>query len=388
MIIEKVSTCGFDKLYDMHVTSKSDNMVKAIKDNDLRTFYMKKRDLFLNNLSISFVISDINAIEVLMLRRMTKYITIKDEYTDNMYKEENYPVRFNGINTVLDLANKINQDDDIKDNANNYILPMGCIKYKLLCTFKGTGILAVTNSFIEKAFIDGETIMTSFKETVLNKNLADNLLENLYQTLQTNMYDFDQYTDFALIKHYFNYVNIDKTCVVSQINFPGGQVDLCGSDKNKLNIQLAKLISNVKEHKETDIDFIVTICSTFRVFCEFFIKTDFITSYEDFKAIADADDINIPFDIKDKYAERIRDVLKPAIDFRKSIKNDSKDNMHKPCLIIDGQNIKFNLKIPANLDAILKDGKFDVMNSSIVGPIVLETVKSVNNIRKIYKNHL
>lgn len=388
MVIEKVVTCGFDKLYDMYQTSKTDKNKIADGTTDFRAFYMKKRDLFLANTSVSFIISDINIIETMMLRRMSKFITIKEEYISNIYKPEQGIGRFNGINDVIQLADTINDDSDIKDDSKNHILPVGCIKYKLLCSFKGAGVLAVTNSFIEKAFVDGDKTMTEYKEEVVGRNLANNLLENLYQTLQTNMYDFDQYTDFALIKHYFKYVDIDKTCLVSQVNSPGGQLDLCGSDKGRLNSQLAKLINNVKKYKETDIEFILTICSTFRVFSEFFIKTDFIVSYEDFKVIANDEDINIPFDIKDKYAERIKECLKPIVDFRKSIKNNSKDNMHKPCLIIDGQNIKFNIKIPANIEELIKDGKFDVMDSDIVGAIVMSIIGNINNIRNIYKNHL
>lgn len=388
MIIEKVVTCGFDKLYDMYQTSKNDKKNAVDGATDFRAFYMKKRDLFLANISVSFTISDINIIETMMLRRMSKFITIKEEYIDNIYKIEQGVGRFNGINDVIKLTNTINEDSDIKDDSKNNILPIGCIKYRLLCSFKGAGVLAVTNSFIEKAFVDGDKTMSTFKEDVVGRNLANNLLANLYQTLQTNMYDFDQYTDFALIKHYFNYVNIEKTCLVSQVNSPGGQLDLCGSDKGKLNSQLAKLINTVKEYKETDIDFIVTVCSTFRVFSEFFIKTDFVIAYEDLKVIADNEDISIPFDIKDKYSERIKECLKPIVDFRKSIRNDSKDNMHKPCLIIDGQNIKFNIKIPANIEELIKDGKFDTMDSDIVGDIVLDIITNINSIRNIYKNHL
>lgn len=388
MIIEKVTTCGFDKLYDMYQTSKSDKNNVTAGNNDFRAFYMKKRDLFLNNLSVSFIISDINIIETMMLRRMSKFITIKSEYISNLYKFEKNATRFNGINDVIGLSAAINDDSDIKDDAANHILPVGCIKYRLLCTFKGSGVLAVTNSFIEKAFVDGEKTMTEFKEEIINKNLANNLMANLYQTLQTTMYDFDQYTDFALIKHYFNYVNIDQNCIVSQINSPSGQVDLCGSDKTKLNNQVARLINNVKEHKESDIDFVVTICSTFRVFAEFFIKTDFVTAYEDLKVIANDEDINLPFDIKDKYSERIKELLKPIVEFRKNIRNDSQDNMHKPCLIIDGQNIKFNIKIPANIEELIKDGKFDVMDSSVVGDIVVKAITNINSIKNIYKNQL
>ena len=108
MIIQKVMTCGFDKLYDMYQTSKNDKKNTNGSSNDFRAFYMKKRDLFLSNLSVTFIISDINIIETMMLRRMTKFITIKEEYINNLYKQDKEPNKFIGIEKVINLAKEIN----------------------------------------------------------------------------------------------------------------------------------------------------------------------------------------------------------------------------------------------------------------------------------------
>lgn len=396
MKIERVSACGFDKIYDLYQTSRSE-LKGELKDSKLhasRGFYMKKRDYLLNNTSASFVISDINIIELLILKKLTNKITILDRNIVNMYNSEKEPERNIEISKLLKLTNDINSDEDINNDISNYIIPVGCIKHTILCTFKGTGILAVTNSFLEKLFMEstgnnGETkIMDIYKEDVINKNLANNIIKNIYPLLQTTMYDFDQYTDFTLIKNYFNYVNINKPCVVAQVNSPGGQLDLCGSNKTTLNYQLANVIKAVKEFKETDMDYIVTIYSTFLVFSEFLIKTDFVTCYEDLKVIANDEAIYLPFEVKQKYQERINDALVPTVNFRKSIANDDFNNMHKPCLILSGQYIKFNIKIPANIEELIKDGKFDVMDTNIVGDIVIDIINKINAVRKIYKNNL
>ena len=370
MKIMNVSLSGLDRLFEGY---------RHAADENRRTAYGRNITAFLNHCLISFEISELTTIEMYYLKHFSSSIHILDKTFSNFINaEKEYDIN-QKISGLLMLHDELINDSDIDDSVNSItnILPIGCTSYKVIANFKGPSIMSITGGFVEKIFTSEDGLDDIYIGNSLMVDRISRLFYESFYSFIANKYgEIDLVTEFMTTRKFYNYS--ENICDLAYLNTPYGEITFFETDQDKL----AKQLKSIKEKQKNSpywvekLMYVTFICNTtFDVFMDMYLNTNYVVDHEDLKIILANDSVSLSDNIVDKYKARISNSMDYLLSYKKGLINSDSMDLNKLNFIFNGNKIKYSLQIP--LSNIIE---FTNQYNSTID----EIIHALNTIRSIY----
>lgn len=372
MEFKSVNVCGLDRIY---------NALMNIGNNQLS----EGMDVLLNHISVSFLIKDINALELIFLKEFctdVKVISQNLPYTDNSFDNLEDTVK-----NLRKLSDQIVSDMDVSEDSNPYnAIPLYMVKYKVIATFKGMNITSITGSIFKRLFINKEAkegeppYYSEYPEDEMENILIRKFMTEFYRYMSDKLSTIDIASQFQLHHNFFNIIkSSNNNIALSHINTFGGDINFTNNTPEKLNSSINKIkLFNVKNKSLNTIDnsyYYFTVKSTLSTYIVFKCIVDYVCSSENIQPLKEIDVCNIADDIRIKYQNRILELISDILTYRSEL--DDKD-IHKYMILLSGQYIMYNIKVPATFD--IEEFRTKVGRIQMVDSEIESIIGSINNI--------
>lgn len=342
MIINNITLCGFDKLFEGY---------KEAFDNG-RTGFTTKLYTFLNHVMATFDLKGVTGIELYYLKTFASSITIID---DDLYTIGDDGAIGALSEELIQLTSEISHDPDMKplynDNIQN-INMIGSLACRVIATFTGPAILSITGAYTDSLFKTNNVYDDIYAgNDVIGKRIAPMFSKSFYEYAYNRLSEFDLTAEFILNRKYYQYN--DDMCSLADVIGPYGEITFFGNDETGLMQQ----IKNFAETKKSisampiitdsffdEVRLTFSITSTFQTFLYLYTRTNYVNEHENLKVVFKNPDVLLSTNVKMKYQTRLNDIIqqintiKEKKDFVKSLKDLN--------LIFLGTPIKYNIQIP------------------------------------------
>ena len=408
MIINSVTLSNYSEILNSIIFSNYDKKLLSQFKHELFTVYSR--------INLSFDVSDLSPIEVFQIKSsLGGIISTKDIYTKNFMKQEEYPDLYESIDNMIELSVEISNDEDVKPEFNLWepFLPIGTKRYDVYIIFSGVSLMnflttdpiQFLSGFLKKDLeSNGESFISNGNEEEyididkLNNELAKKLYEGVYKDILNSISDVDVLAQIINEETYFKKVKNERkenqvtNVIMNQVISPVGMLNFFQNDKSRFVDQLKNLKSYINgDYGDTsNVYFYFTLISSFDVFLDFYLNTDFVNTHEPIKMLIDRDmEENIPDVILRKYNKRIIDVIKIMKNITVTEKRLSLIEILN--FISCGTKICYIIKFPLGTYISNKSIFFDklIMSSSVkedssesneIGYIINEIIKSIKSI--------
>lgn len=319
--------------------------------------------------NLCFNVSGMNIIDLFELKRYQgANIYIKNSALNNYYNEKSNPDLHETIDCINSLSDAISYDNTIDFTEWRPFIPVGSIQYNALVIFSGPSLMNFFTDVPTEFFTEYiKSDITEYSDKMLMKDYCeeyfdvekiinkcsyifyyDLILKNTERhfgttdILNQTMNGLEYFDEFSSV------VNDPEksTAVMSKIVYPTGYVSFFNDDKSVYVNQLKEL----KKYYDSGIELesiygYFVVSSSFEVFLDFAIGTNFISSSEPLKLMIDKTiDPYIPDELSNKYETRITELINNLCNIKKMSKDLSME--FKILNIQAGCNIKYILKIP------------------------------------------
>ena len=369
MIIKKVRACGFEYLFNGY--KEATKIGKSGFGSGLSNY--------IQHVMLTIELEDLTTMELFYLKRMCDEVRVLGKTYQNFVSKEKQADVHQKVASILAIRDEMVKDSDIDKKVCDIdnILPVGCESYHVIAFFKGNSIMSITGGVVNEIFSESvelktidpktkkEEITHTFKawDTYKGDEEMENVLaaafyERLYKYMAARMKDIDVVTEFMTNKQFYSF--IDAACNVAHVNTPFGELNLLGTDEEKLALQ----IDRIKASQEStpynfDDEIIVTFMFTtsFHLFMQIYLagQNDVwkVIDHENLKLVYLKEDIALGNDIIDKYAARINAAINYINSFKKEI-NEGDFNLGKFNFIMNGTQIHYSVQMSlANIKKFL-----------------------------------
>lgn len=367
MIINNITLCGFDKLFEGY---------KEAFDNG-RTGFTTKLYTFLNHVMATFDLKGVTGIELYYLKTFASSITIIDE---DLYSiGDDGPIGLLS-EQLVQLTSEISHDPDVKelDKATVRSIDMiGSLASHVIAVFNGASILSITGAYTDSLFKTNNVYDGIYAgNDVIKKRIAPMFSKSFYEYAYNRLSEFDLTAEFILNRKYYQYD--DDMCSLADVISPHGEIVFFGNDEKRLLQQIddfaqskKSICTDIYAHESlpnmTYLTFSVT--TTFQSFLYFYTRTNYVNDHENLKVVFKIPDVLLNLDVKMKYNVRLNDLVDQVNVIKE--KKESVESLKDLNLIFLGTPIKYNIQIP--LKEIL-NGSFMITDKNRLLPLEVASV--------------
>lgn len=352
MIIKKIKVSGFENIFD------------GIKESytNGRNGFGDGLYTYLNHSMVSVELEDLTSIELFYLKKFATNVKIIDKVYNNFVNQDIDFDLHQKIEGLLMIHNNIIHDDDINKNESSpdTILPIGCIHYKVIAIFKGSGIVSLTGTMVQNIFKDKETGKLQevyIGNPLMEQNMFQIFYNNFYSYMASQMSKLDLVTEFMTAKKFYNVDDSISSC--AEIFSNHGEITLYNNTSNRLNYQIERIKENILISPTIHNDmiyFTFVLNTTFNTFMKWYMNTNYVIDHENLKIIFVNEGITISDEINKKYHHQIINSLNYLISHKKSLAKQTEYNLSKFNYIFEGTSIKYSIQF--SLEDFLTDKLF------------------------------
>lgn len=323
---DSIKLYNFDKLLIVYSELKKAN----------NSIHLGSRtDEVLNELSVGIKLKEINFIEFLILKQLSKNIRI----TSISCTEECSPHK--SADEIFSLLFKLHHDigNNINLNTDTSVLPINFLSIDVEFILKGSSILFLTNGTLEDLFTNGLN-EDSIKEKIL-KVFPNSFYNYMLHSLRKN--------DFAseVIKNnlLYDYLDTKKHNSVTPIRVISSNdiIQLSGGN-NKEVLRALNHMKTTNTMKDSSIE--IAIYSNFWVFAKFILYSNYVVDYIPLRNVLGSDKFGFDGDLLKNYQVRITNIIKKFINERHKIMENPDMELIKYFWILCSDKIKYKLSIP------------------------------------------
>lgn len=341
MEIRKIRVSNMKAIYE--------GLLYCAKEN--RTGFGNDLYKLLDHCMIGLELTNVTSIEAFYLRRFCSSVKIVDKSYSNFDHGDNRELS-QMVSGLLDIHDQLIQDNDMNPQmAYDDILPIGSIKYHLVCMFQGFKILTLTGALIQNIFLVDNKLPGFYPgDNAIENKIGEVFYQEFYSYILKESSQFDLVTSFITNKKFYQYAE-DRINIADVIT-PYGSITFFGNDQDNLNRQINQIKESMKDLPYVYEDLIkVTfiIRSSFQSFMYFYLNPNFnILDHDNLKLIFADPFIQVDNMILTKYGARIHSFFDFIASYKSSLLNDTKVNLNKYNYIFNGNQITYSLQFSLN----------------------------------------
>ena len=376
MEFKKVRACGFDKLYDGVMQYANNPNMKGFGD---------QLNEFLSHISVSYEIHDLSGMNVYYLNKICSSLIVEEvNYSSFSIKDELVDSERHLIKTAICAQ----MDEDTSKFNHENILPLGCVRYNVIATFKGAAIAFVTTYELDSIFrkqVNENDARGSLYESypgneIIEDKLAYMFYEKFFEYISNKMTSLDLVTEFMLENKFYKYA--DKMVNLAMVVTPFGSLDFFGADKALMKNQMNRLQSGYrtcdckdKILSETYLQFVCkSSLGTFMKFALYYKK--YLLDHENFKIVFSKSNYLFDSEILEKYHSRVEPYLQTINDYRNELKESTSINLNKFDYLLGADIIRYSISIPLlEVDNFVEESKKFGISFESIGVDVLKIAK-------------
>ena len=349
MVVEKVWEVGVNRLREIYNKNQ---------DTGNLTF-RSKMNYFFSTIKISFKLHDVEISDLLNLRHFCSYCNITSTYEKIVDKNGIFPndieVSFDKAKTVYntlkskeqkafsDIGATVNGDGCTFETLSQ--IPYQYIRFNCIVEVTGNRLLYICQPNMEKEIMKIENAREGFSS--LDQYLASRFL-SVFREFSTSMLgNSDIFTDSIMYGNFFSYNTKfgNLIPVLSTVQSPVGEINFLGTTPENMRRSIEDI--NHKMGKEVprscdsdDFEYIYSMTTSMRLFLEFYMKSDLVIGVEDYMAMMNNVEVELPVE----YPEGLASPMKDAYDKLYLVRKNLRKGMHEA--------IKFVLSPKLNPDMI------------------------------------
>lgn len=375
MIIKNVSVCGFNRLYEGYKKAENEN----------RKAYGAELGDYLKHCMISIVLNDLTTIEIFYLKKFCSELVITNKEYKNFINSQKEPDIYQKIDGIINLHNEMISDEDIDKSkiCIDNILPIGCESYSAIAIFRGSSITAITGGFIDDIFKnEGSTKLVDkyIGNSRMEEKISGIFYREFYQFIYRKSSDFDIVTSYMMDTKFYQYS--EDICDIAYINTLFGEIIFFANNEKGLKFQREHIRDSQSSNpyylpEKTYITFVMN--TSFSTFLKLYLDTNYITNHQNLNYILSKDEINVSYDVINKYKARISNFVDYILSYKKGIIKNKEINLNRLNYIFNGTKILYTIQL-----SISEISEFCKILKNIDELVVLED--KLMNYKKIVEN--
>lgn len=325
---------GFDKFTEIF---------KSIRKLNETMITSQRGNTILNELMVCIDLEDVNFIEFLTLKGISKDILVKKTNINANYIPDD-TTNTDIFRLLTKLQKEINTEESKSLEDPLSLLPVNIFSMDITVLLSGSQILFLSNGTIEDLILRGHNIKT---EEEIKSDMLNKFPKAFYDFMNHYLNSYDFVSEVTLQSMFYDYSNKRSSDTVTAVQLRGVDdvIQFSGGNKDLILASFEHMKSSGSIYTS---ELSLSCYSNISTFAQFVIYSNYVTGFIPLRNVLGENKFGIDSKLSSRYSSRISSTLKEFMSIRTDHIKDPKYAITRFCWLLCADKINYQMRIPIN----------------------------------------